>query len=77
MQGHNPADFSSSRSAAIRFCSVRRLIPKHLGCLFAIAAHVIEGQFDVSLLEFHEGLARLEQDGSTHSRLAAWSTGRG
>jgi hypothetical protein len=28
--------------------------PQHLGGAFAITAHVLEGEFDVSLLEIHE-----------------------
>jgi hypothetical protein len=36
--------------------------PQHLGGEFAIAAHVIEGELDVSLLDFQEWLARLQRD---------------
>src|ERR1017187_1528667 len=35
--------------------------PQHLGGAFAIAAHVLQGEFDVSLLEFHEWLPELER----------------
>jgi hypothetical protein len=34
--------------------------PQHLGGQFAIAAHVFQGEFDVSLLDFRQCLARLE-----------------
>src|ERR1035441_7409102 len=34
--------------------------PQHLGGHLAIAVHVLEGEFDVSLLEFDQWLARLE-----------------
>ena len=36
--------------------------PQHLGGAFAIAAHVLNGEFNVSLLEFHEWQTRLEHD---------------
>jgi hypothetical protein len=51
----------SDLAGAIRFCSVRSADPQHLGGAFAIAAHVIESELDVSLLEFREWLARLER----------------
>jgi len=35
---------------------------QHIGGEFAITAHVLEGELDVSLLEFHEWLARLKHD---------------
>jgi hypothetical protein len=41
--------------------------PQHLGGAFAIATHVLKGEFDVRLLEFHERLAGLEDDRSVTS----------
>jgi len=34
---------------------------QHLGRAFSIALYVIEGEFDVRVLEFHQRLARLKQ----------------
>src|ERR1039458_4596097 len=46
--------------------------PQHLGGEFAIAAHVIEGEFNVSLLEFREWLAWLEHDRALIAGCGPW-----
>src|ERR1017187_6505160 len=42
--------------------------PQHLGSALAITAHVLQGEFDVSLVDFHERLARLKHHSTIQVR---------